>query len=238
VPRKVRRGPPRSTLILPAAFLLVVAALPWLSDRVDTGHWPRTPREVTSEVIGSGITLVLGWWILSLLRREQRVDRHYLEELENLTLTDPLTGLGNRRALGRDLPVALKRADRQGGPLALLYMDVDQLKHINDRFGHAAGDETLRALGAVLRSCSRVGTDVAYRVGGDEFVMTLVTDGKGAELLAERVKREFHARSPRGSQLSLGVVVWDGRMSAGQLLDEADSRMYESRLPGWARRRA
>lgn len=237
--REPGRTQPRHSLpILPGAFLLLVAVIPWFSEWLETGRWPRTPRELTSEILGSGIILVLGWWILSLIRREQRVDLRYLKELESLTLTDPLTGLGNRRALSRDLPLALKRAERQGQPLALLYMDVDQLKHLNDRFGHAIGDETLRALGAVLRSTSRVGTDVAYRVGGDEFVMTLVTEAKGAELLAERVKGEFQARSPKESQLSLGVVAWDGRMSAGQLIDEADSRMYESRLPGWARRRA
>jgi diguanylate cyclase (GGDEF)-like protein len=228
----------RNILLLPAAFILLVAAIPWVFHWMDAGPARATVRELRSELIGTAVTLLLGWWILALLRREQRAAASYLEELESLTLADPLTGLGNRRALSRDLPLTLKRSARQEGPLALLYMDVDQLKQINDRYGHAAGDETLRTVGAVLRSNSRVGTDVAYRVGGDEFVMTLGTDVRGAELLAERVKREFHARSPQRSMLSLGVVSWDGRMSAGELLDEADTRMYESRLPGWARQRA
>jgi diguanylate cyclase (GGDEF)-like protein len=228
----------RTILVLPVAFILVVAAIPWLTDWLETGHWPSAPREYITELVGSGVTLLLGWWILTLIWREHGDSIRYFKELETLTLTDPLTGLGNRRALERDLPIALRRAERQGDPLALLYMDVDQLKTLNDRHGHALGDETLRALGAVLRSNSRVGTDTAYRVGGDEFVMTLVTDARGADLLAERVKKDFAARSPKGSHLSLGVVAWDGRMSAGQMLDEADTRMYESRLPGWSRQRA
>src|SRR5436190_1514880 len=121
-------------------------------------------------------------------------------------------------------------------PLALLYMDIDHFKEINDKSGHAVGDETLRVLGAVLRSCSRVGTDVAYRVGGDEFVMILVADRDGAEVVARRATRDFLQRSPRHSNLSYGVVVWDRRASAASLLDEADSRMYQSRFGStWAR---
>ena len=236
-PKSPRAIPSRTLLVVPAAFILLVALTPWVTDRIETGHWPESSRELVTELIGTGITLVLGWWILSLTRREQRDTARYFEELERLTLTDPLTGLGNRRALERDLEPALRRADRHEGPLALLYMDVDQLKALNDRFGHGVGDETLRVLGAVLRSNSRLGTDAAYRVGGDEFVMTLTTDGGGAEVLAERIKREFRSRSPKASHLSLGVVVWDGHMAAGQLLDEADARMYESRRPGWTDRR-
>ncbi len=225
-------------LILPAVFILLVALLPWLTDRLETGGWPRNPGDFTTEVIGSGITLLLGCWILSLIRREQRYTLRHLMELERLTLTDPLTGLANRRALERDLVLWLSRGERLGDPLALLYMDVDHLKLINDQHGHGVGDETLRTLGAVLRSCSRLGTDSAYRVGGDEFVMMMVADGRGAERLADRLKREFELRSPKGSRLSLGVVVWDGHASASQLLDQADNQMYESRRRGWVTRRA
>ena len=85
-------------------------------------------------------------------------------------------------------------------------------------------------LGAVLRSCSRAGTDIAYRVGGDEFVMTLVTDRAGADVVAQRAVQDFFQRSPRHSSLSFGVVVWDGKSSAAALLDQADTRMYQSRF--------
>ena len=231
--------PSRRLLVVPAVFILLVAAIPWLSEYYEQGGWPRAARAYTTEVTVSGLTLVLGWWILTLIRREQRDTLRHLAQLERLTLTDPLTGLGNRRALERDLPRALRLSERIDVPLALLFMDIDHFKQINDLNGHAVGDDTLRTLGAVLRSCSRVGTDIAYRVGGDEFVMTLVTDRAGAETVAHRAAQDFFQRSPRHSTLSFGVVVWDGQVGAAALLDEADSRMYQSRFGhAWVRQPA
>ncbi len=229
----------RRLLIFPAAFILLVAAIPWFSDFYEQGGWPRGARAYTTELTVSGLTLLLGWWILTLIRREQRYTVRHLGELERLTLTDPLTGLGNRRALERDLPRALRLSERIDVPVALLYMDVDRFKQINDLNGHAVGDETLRVLGAVLRSCSRAGTDVAYRVGGDEFVMTLVADRAGAEVVAHRAAQDFFQRSPRHSTVSFGVVVWDGKVGASVLIDQADTRMYQSRFGrAWVRQPA
>jgi diguanylate cyclase (GGDEF)-like protein len=113
-------------------------------------------------------------------------------------------------------------------------MDVDDLKIVNDRFGHAAGDETLRVVGNVARSCSREGTDSGYRVGGDEFVLVLLAGRAGAEVLARRIQQGFHGRSPFESHLSTGVVEWDGAMSAGELINEADRRMYQNKHIGRA----
>ena len=228
----------RRLLLVPAILVLVVAAVPWFTDLYERGRWPRDIRELTTEITISGLVLVLGWWILTLIRREQRNTERHLAELERLTLTDPLTGLGNRRALERDLPRAMKLSERIAEPLALLYLDIDHFKEINDGHGHAVGDEALRTLGAVLRSCSRAGTDTAYRVGGDEFVMSLMANREGAEALAQRAAHDFQQRSSRGSQVSFGVVVWDGTSAASALLDQADSRMYRSKLTGWSRRQA
>ena len=240
---QVLAGPPtgigsRKLSAIPLALIVLMAALPWATDFLEHGHWPRHPRELASEIIGTGVALVLGSWIFYLVRREQRSAVRHLTELERLTLTDPLTGLGNRRSLERDLPRSLGRSQRLAEPVALLYMDVDDFKRLNDRGGHSVGDETLRALGAVLRSCTRVGTDAAYRVGGDEFVMTLATDRAGAELVAQRLRRDFYLRSPRSSQLSLGAVVWDGKSSAAALLDQADNRMYQNKAAAWVPLRA
>jgi diguanylate cyclase (GGDEF)-like protein len=230
-PGPPHRGiPSRRLLVIPAAFILLVAAVPWLGDYYEQGGWPQQARAFTSEIMVSGFTLLLGWWIITLIRREQRETIRHVAELERLTLTDPLTGLGNRRALERDLPRALRLSERIDIPLALLFMDIDRFKQINDRNGHAVGDDTLRVLGAVLRSCSRAGTDIAYRVGGDEFVMTLVADREGAERVAQRAVQDFFQRSPRHSSLSYGVVHWDGKASAAALIDQADSRMYQSRF--------
>jgi diguanylate cyclase (GGDEF)-like protein len=228
----------RRLLLVPSVFVLVVAVVPWITERYELGRWPHAPRELVTGVTVSGLVLLLGWWILTLIRREQRNTDRHLAELERLTLTDPLTGLGNRRALERDLPRAMRLSERMTEPLALLYFDIDHFKAINDGFGHATGDETLRVFGAVLRACSRTGTDTAYRVGGDEFVMTLMTDRDGAEAVAQRVSLDFERRSPRRSTPSYGVVVWDGQGSATALLDRADGRMYERKQAGAPRRAA
>ena len=100
--------------------------------------------------IASVFAVGFGVWVIVLLRRERRIAHQHLDDLEELTLTDPLTGLGNRRGLERDLAKAMLRSRRLDHPLALLYMDVDDLKVVNDRFGHAAGDETLRVVGNVI----------------------------------------------------------------------------------------
>ena len=220
----------RRLLVLPAVLLVFLAALPWVLEVLE-GRWFPGSLSHLREMIDSGVSLVLGAWVLTLIHREQQVARLHLEELERLSLTDPLTGLGNRRAFERDLEPALSRSRRLGEPLALLYMDVDGLKRLNDRYGHASGDETLRSLAAVLRSSSRLGTDQAYRVGGDEFVMVLGADRTGAESIAGRIALGFPERSPRNSKVSMGVVVWDGEASVAELLDEADSRMYRHKHP-------
>jgi len=215
------RGPrSRRVLIVPALIVIGMAAMPWI------GGWAGRVGHADREILG---------WILRLIRREQVYTQRHLKDLERLTLTDPLTGLANRRALEHDLQLALRRSERLQEPLALLYLDVDRFKQLNDRHGHGVGDETLRMLGAVLRSCSRSGTDVAYRVGGDEFVMVAVADQVGADMLAKRLERDFRERSPRHSDLSLGVTVWDGRAGVQELLSQADQQMY--RAKGAASRR-
>ena len=221
-PRAVRSS--GRVYIVPAFLLVLLVSLPWLLGMLLRNWQPDTA--FLPELLSSAIILLLGAWIFYLIVREQRVARRHLDQLEELTLTDPLTGLGNRRAFERDLDLRLRHASRVEESVALLYLDVDGLKQLNDDYGHAEGDETLRILGSVLRSTSRLGSDTGYRVGGDEFVMVISADGAGAEALAARISHAFTDRSPKSSRVSHGVVVWDGRASAGRLLDLADDRMY------------
>lgn len=220
----------RRLLLPPAVLLVLLAGLPWVLELLESAWFPQLRH--LRELFDSGITLILGAWVLTLLNREHRVARLHLEELERLSLTDPLTGLGNRRSFERDLELRLSRSRRLGEALALLYMDVDGLKRLNDRYGHAIGDETLRCLSAVLRSSSRLGLDTAYRVGGDEFVMVLSADRAGAESIAGRIALSFPERSPYATKVSMGVVVWNGQASVADLLDEADTRMYRDKHTG------
>ena len=219
--------PPRSAPLLLAVLLL--ALLPGVLHLVMSGDVTRSPRDTWSALVALGVALAFAVWILVLLRRERETNARHLADLEALTLSDPLTGLGNRRALERELARTMLRSRRLDHPLGLLYLDVNDLKLVNDRFGHAAGDDTLRALGATLRQCSREGADSGYRVGGDEFVLIVLADREGAERLARRIHDGFQARSPHQSRLSSGVVEWDGALSASELLNDADRRMYRNK---------
>jgi len=223
-------GPMPTAPLLAGAIVLVT--MPWLLSLWEHGSLAATARDLWTSAIASVCAAGFGVWVIVLLRRERRIARQHLDDLEALTLTDPLTGLGNRRGLERDLAKAMLRSRRLDHPLALLFMDVDDLKIVNDRFGHAAGDETLRVVGNVTRSCSREGTDSGYRVGGDEFVLIVLAGREGAEVLSRRIAHGFTARSPFESHLSTGVVEWDGAMSAGELINEADRRMYRNKHIG------
>ncbi len=209
--------------------VLLLALLPWLSTWYESGQWSSSPRETWSSSLASTIAIAFGVWVIVLLRRERAANLQHLADLEALTLADPLTGLGNRRALELELVRSMLRSRRLDHPLSLLYLDVDNLKQVNDRFGHAAGDATLRAVGHGVRQCSREGTDSGFRVGGDEFVLIVLAGQRGAELLASRIDESFQARSPHESRLAQGVVEWDGAMSASELINEADRHMYRNK---------
>lgn len=228
-----RPEPPRprpSFRLLPLLLaVLGLALLPWLTAWYESGELSRSPRETWSSSAASAIAIAFGVWLIVLLRRERATNRRHLADLEALTLTDPLTGLGNRRALERELARTMLRSRRLDHSLVLLYMDVDDLKQVNDRFGHASGDDTVRAVAHSIRQCSREGTDSGYRVGGDEFVLIVLAGRAGAEMLARRIDESFHRGSPHESHLSLGVVEWDGALTAGELLNAADRQMYQNK---------
>ncbi len=167
-------------------------------------------------------------------------NRELLGRLRVLAECDPLTGLGNSRSFGN----AIARRFSAGKPFALLIGDMDSLKQINDDFGHAVGDETLKQLAAVL-SKFLAGRDIAYRIGGDEFAVLAAEDtAVGARRLAARLEAALAAA---GQSVSFGWAVTpeDGD-SAIALYRAADTRMYArkragheaggrlSRVPDWA----
>jgi diguanylate cyclase (GGDEF)-like protein len=141
-------------------------------------------------------------------------------------LFDPLTGVGNRRHWTRLLEAEESRARRHGAPGAVIALDLDGMKELNDREGHAAGDAVLRETAEVLREVCR-GHDAVARLGGDEFGVLAVGCGhRDAEILAVRIKR---ALNDHGIAASVGFA---GRHPAGGLLHawrRADAKMYEAK---------
>ncbi len=112
------------------------------------------------------------------------------EEIQLLTITDPLTGLYNRRYLYDRLPQEIKRSLRYGHSLSLILCDLDYFKRVNDTYGHQAGDTVLRVFGRLIKEGCRAGVDWTARYGGEEFVAVLPeTEIGGAYLVAERLRQ-------------------------------------------------
>ena len=185
----------------------------------------------------SGDDLALLEEALSLLQYPLRNAWMHQEAL-NDSRRDPLTGLYNRTVLGEELGREVSLAHRHGEPLALAVMDVDHFKDINDRLGHAAGDEVLRQVAGVLRRCARQ-TDLVFRYAGDEFVIaTSHTDGDGVRVLSERVlaavrRAVLHTSGePVEISLSIGTAVLRPGDDVQKLFDRADHALLAAKRRG------
>lgn len=162
---------------------------------------------------------------------------------ERLSRTDALTGLLNRGAFLAEIEPQIARAQRHGSHGALLYVDLDNFKPVNDLSGHHVGDKVLREVGRMLASHSRP-YDLVARLGGDEFALWLDDiDEASAMAVAQRLVSDCEALrrySPRGAApvgLSVGVAIFDADSgeSALRLIDRADKAMYEAKRAGKAR---
>jgi diguanylate cyclase (GGDEF)-like protein/PAS domain S-box-containing protein len=163
------------------------------------------------------------------------------EQMRHDALHDALTGLPNRTLLLDRLRQALARAEREGGMVAVLFLDLDNLKVINDSLGHSAGDELLRAIGPRLRGELR-GSDTVARFGGDEFAVVCedVQDEQHALTIAQRLVRAFEdpflvGGEERFGSASVGIVFAGAGRSAEELLSDADTAMYRAKDRGRGR---
>ena len=174
------------------------------------------------------------------LRGANRRLAELLGDAERLARTDALTGLANARAFTERLRQEVARAHRDGTPLCLGYVDVDNLKRINDAHGHAAGDELLREVSRAIRQSVRA-SDVAARLGGDEFAILFVgmrqDAAEAAALrLLERMKQldDLHPGLQLGA--SIGVAMYGAPPeTAEQMIRAADAAMYEAKQRGKGR---
>jgi diguanylate cyclase (GGDEF)-like protein len=249
-----------------AAWVLRSAEDPYLLDDV-AGHGDRMPILVLDEGASRAASLLavplkarnrtLGALILTGARGSFDATSHRVlgilanqaaatlslirdrEQQKELAVRDGLTNLYNRRAFNELLVQALAREDRSGGQLALILLDLDHFKKLNDTYGHPAGDAALRSTARVLGQHLRKG-DQAARYGGEEFVIILPgTDEAGALHLAERAREAIqqHHLVFEGAKISLtasfGTAVWpsDGR-EAEALLASVDRALYAAKEGG------
>jgi two-component system cell cycle response regulator len=157
------------------------------------------------------------------------------ERLAEMVTTDGLTGLKNHRYFREMLEKTFMRSVREGLPVSIVMLDVDNFKHYNDTFGHPAGDEVLRTVAALLKRSTRR-HDLVARYGGEEFVLLMPNTGeREARKVAERVRKaiENHPWKLRPVTASLGIATLDYRSSTpSQLVDQADKALYASKNSG------
>lgn len=204
--------------------------------------WLETSAPVEpSDFVVAGLLFLGAFFVLSvaILSRHTAEDMLRIAALEQNGFADDLTGLLNRRYLSLCAPNEVARALRYGVDLSLIMIDIDRFKRVNDRYGHLAGDEVLRALAATIARDVR-GSDIAVRYGGEELlVIATDTDIGGALCLAERLRVKIGALPhlvANGEEMhisvSMGVAALRGSDTIDALVKRADDALYRVKRGG------
>lgn len=183
--------------------------------------------------VGISLAALLGALILVWSHNER------MEELQRQAGQDSLTGLKNRRRFEEDLRSEMARSRREGRTGALLMLDLDNFKRVNDSLGHPAGDRLIKEIAGVLRRRARE-TDVLARLGGDEFAIVLPhCDAAEAQVVAEEIVAAIRNHTPQGDGVqavtaSVGIAKFGAhrRTSFELVLSEADTAMYAAKDAG------
>jgi diguanylate cyclase (GGDEF)-like protein len=223
---------PQVELEDPASAQIHIADRTWLLVVRDPNR-PEVIIPVLLAVVGIALALLLGALIL-LWRRDDR-----MAELQREASHDALTGLKNRRRFEEELRGAIARSRRDGTTGALLMIDLDHFKQVNDTFGHPAGDRLIEEIAGVLRRRTRDG-DVLARLGGDEFAVVLPHCGRSEALVVgEAIAAAIRDHQPGHGTVapvtaSIGVALFgdDPRLSFASIVSEADAAMYMAKDSG------
>ncbi|BCJ73620.1 hypothetical protein CS0771_31640 [Catellatospora sp. IY07-71] len=189
--------------------------------------------QVAQGRVTNGLAIAVGCIAMVLLvatRMSQLIRR--LEQqattIREMSHTDELTGLPNRRAWTIELPRAIERARRDSVPLSVAMLDMDHFKLFNDTHGHPAGDRLLTVAGAAWQRRLRE-VDYLARYGGEEFLVLLPdADGVRAGQVVDRLRNT----TPLGQTFSAGIATWDGRETSDELVARADSALYAAKQAG------
>ncbi len=213
------------------AVPLRIADRTWLLVVRDPNR-PGVSLPILIAVVGICLALLLGALVLVWSRAER------MQELRQQANQDPLTGLKNRRRFGEDLRTELARSRREDTVGAVLMLDLDNFKQVNDTLGHPAGDRVIADIAGVLRGRMRE-TDVVARLGGDEFAIVLPRcELDEAEEVAEAIAQAIRQHTPPGEAAppitaSIGIATFGPRaQSYDAILSAADDAMYAAKRAG------
>jgi diguanylate cyclase (GGDEF)-like protein len=214
-----------------ATISLFIANRTWSLSVEDAGA-PDLSLPIALAVLGISLAALLGALILTWGRNER------IQELELQASQDSLTGLNNRRRFEEDLAAAMARSRRDGTTGALLMLDIDEFKRVNDSRGHPAGDRLIQEVAGVLRRRARQ-SDTLARLGGDEFAVILPRCSQGeaqqaAEAIAAEIRGHRSEQTGDAVTVSIGISMFgeDPRTSVATVVSEADTAMYAAKDEG------
>jgi diguanylate cyclase (GGDEF)-like protein len=176
----------------------------------------------------AAVLFLAGTGVAVTLRVVSREVQRLTRKLRQDALIDDLTGLLNRRGWRYTATPEFERAARTGKPVALVTIDLDRFKELNDELGHDHGDGVLRGTAERMQATFRAG-DILARLGGDEFVVLLSNSTLDGALAAARRLREI---TPAQADLSAGIAMWDGSEDLGELMHRSDRALYAAKSSG------
>lgn len=237
-------------LLLAPSFLMVDSAIDfWLFSEDDSTFYEvlfqPEPIELYMRLLFLLLFVVFGIYAALLLDRAERVERELRasneelqgmkRELERISQVDSLTGVFNRRKFHEELEISIANALRHHHLFALLMLDIDHFKHINDEFGHQTGDAVLRTICELIKSSIR-SSDQMFRVGGEEFcLVTPVAEAEDVHPLAEKIRKVIESHDFPGMgrvTISIGIAYFREYDTQESIYARADAALYGAKHLG------
>ncbi len=226
-PREHARPSATGTFFVVLALALFVG-LPWAIRPLEA-FLPAARVALIGQIIESLLGVTVAIWMFRVIRRQGALARRHATEIERLTEADALTGLGNQRALARELELALNRARRTREAVSVLVLDLNAAEEGVRRRARSTTGSALRMLGAVVRSSVRFGSDAGYRIGESSLALVVAADRDAATAVCRRLEWNFRERNSDDSPLGVGVATWDGNASSERLIEEARKALVVQR---------
>lgn len=234
--KKIGELRPRSALMIIIASIFITEAFIMLGFMLTPGIGYPEILYIDPILLVLIVSPVLYYFLYRPMSHNLTICRQSEEALRTLSFLDDLTGLYNRRGFFSFSEQMLKLSQRTKRGLVFVYADLDQMKWINDTFGHVEGDKALVRAGRILKRTFR-GSDIVARVGGDEFAVCALEAKKGSgKILKERIDKSFKAQKARKDgryklSMSIGIVYYNPEQpsSVKELLKEADISMYKQK---------